>query len=43
MATSIKIDNELKGRGQHLTGLEVRDWLNTWGSATAAELPPCHA
>ncbi len=89
MATSIKIDDELKGRvqhladlrqrsphwimreaitqyvareearesfkqeaiaswaayqetGQHLTGQEVRDWLNTWGSKTETELPPCH-
>jgi predicted transcriptional regulator len=89
MATSIKIDDELKGRvqhlaalrqrsahwimreaitqyvareearesfkqeavaswaafqetGQHLTGQEVRAWLNTWGSKTATELPPCH-
>ena len=29
--------------GQHLTGLEIRDGLNTWGSKTEAELPPCHA
>jgi predicted transcriptional regulator len=89
MATSIKIDDELKGRvqhlaalrqrsahwimreaitqyvareearesfkqeavaswaafqetGQHLTGQEVRAWLNTWGSKTETELPPCH-
>ena len=89
MATSIKIDDELRGRiqhladlrqrsahwimreaitqyvareearesfkqeaiaswaayqetGQHLTGQEVRDWLNTWGSKSETELPPCH-
>jgi predicted transcriptional regulator len=28
--------------GQHLTGQEVRAWLNTWGSKTETELPPCH-
>ncbi|MDO8696013.1 MAG: CopG family ribbon-helix-helix protein [Pseudomonas sp.] len=89
MATSIKIDDELKGRiqnlagirqrsahwlmreaitqyiereearesfkqealaswtayqetGQHLTGEEVRSWLNTWGSEAETELPKCH-
>ena len=89
MATSIKIDDELKGRvqrlaslrnrsahwimreaiaqyvnreesreslkqealaswahyqetGNHLTGMEVRAWLNTWGTETETELPPCH-
>jgi predicted transcriptional regulator len=89
MATSIKIDDELKGRiqrlaglrqrsphwimreaiaqyvereetresfkqealaswtayqetGRHLTGQEVRTWLNTWGTETETELPECH-
>ena len=89
MATSIKIDDELKGRiqnlagirqrsahwlmreaitqyiereearesfkqealaswtayqetGQHLTGEEVRSWLNTWGTEAETELPKCH-
>lgn len=89
MATSIKIDDELKGRvqhlaglrqrsahwimceaiaqyvdreesheafkqealaswakyqetGQHLTGKEVRTWLNTWGTEAETELPKCH-
>ncbi|WP_158808613.1 CopG family ribbon-helix-helix protein [Beijerinckia sp. L45] len=26
--------------GRHLTGLEVRTWLSTWG--TDADLPECH-
>lgn len=89
MATSIKIDDELKGRvqqlatlrhrsphwimreairqyvereeaqesfkrealaswtayqetGRHLTGQEVRAWLQTWGTDTETELPECH-
>lgn len=89
MATSIKIDDELKGRvqnlaslrqrslhwimreaiaqyvereearesfkqeaiaswtayqetGRHLTGQEVRTWLNTWGTEAETELPECH-
>ena len=89
MATSIKIDDELKGRvqrlaglrqrsprwimreaiaqyvereeareafkqealaswaayretGRHLTGQEVRAWLNTWGDEAETELPECH-
>ena len=88
MATSIKIDDELKGRvqhlaalrqrsahwimreaiaqyvereearetfkqealaswaayqetGRHLTGQEVRSWLNTWGTEAETELPQC--
>lgn len=90
MATSIKIDDELKGRvqhylaglrqrslywimheavaqyvgreearesfkqealaswtayretGRHLTGQEIRAWLNTWGTEAETELPECH-
>ncbi|MHB1617724.1 MAG: CopG family ribbon-helix-helix protein [Metallibacterium sp.] len=89
MATSLKIDDELKGRiqhlaslrqrsphwimreaiaqyvqreearedfkrealaawksyqetGLHLTGQEVRSWLNTWGTEAETELPKCH-
>jgi predicted transcriptional regulator len=89
MATSIKIDDELKGRvqhlaalrqrsahwimreaiaqyvereegresfkqealaswaayqetGRHLTGQEVRSWLNTWGTAAETKPPKCH-
>ena len=29
-------------RGQHLTGQEVRDWLQTWGKDTKREIPECH-
>ena len=28
--------------GQHLTGQEVRDWLNTWGTNKETETPKCH-
>ena len=28
--------------GQHLTGQEVRDWLNTWGTNKETEPPSCH-
>lgn len=89
MATSVKIDDELKGRvqnladlrhrsahwimreaiaqyvereearesfrqealaswttyqetGRHLSGQEVRTWLNTWGTETEAGQPECH-
>ncbi len=28
--------------GKHLTGQEVRDWLNTWGTDKETEAPPCH-
>jgi len=28
--------------GQHLTGQEARDWLNTWGTDKETEVPECH-
>jgi predicted transcriptional regulator len=28
--------------GRHLTGPEVRAWLNTWGTEAEGELPECH-
>jgi predicted transcriptional regulator len=28
--------------GQHITGDEVRDWLNTWGTNEETESPQCH-
>ena len=28
--------------GQHLTGEEVREWLNTWGTDKEREIPRCH-
>ncbi len=28
--------------GQHLSGQEVRTWLNTWGSENESEMPECH-
>lgn len=28
--------------GRHLSGSEVRDWLNTWGTDRETETPQCH-
>jgi predicted transcriptional regulator len=28
--------------GQHITGQEVNDWLDTWGTDQEAEIPQCH-
>lgn len=28
--------------GRHLTGDEVRDWLNTWGTDDESAMPECH-
>ncbi len=28
--------------GRHLTGNEVRDWLNTWSTDKGAKIPKCH-
>jgi predicted transcriptional regulator len=28
--------------GRHLNKREVHDWLATWGTDTATEVPPCH-
>ena len=28
--------------GRHLTGQEVRDWLNTWGTNDEQTVPECH-
>ena len=28
--------------GQHLTGQEARDWLNTWGTGKETEIHECH-
>ena len=28
--------------GRHLTGQEVREWLDTWGSDNEKEVPDCH-
>ena len=28
--------------GRHLTGQEVRNWLNTWGTDEEKEIPQCH-
>ena len=28
--------------GRHLTGQEVRVWLNTWGAEAETPIPECH-
>ncbi len=28
--------------GRHLTGEEVRNWLNTWGTDEEKEIPQCY-
>jgi len=33
---------EYQETGLHLTGQEVRSWLNDWGTEAEAELPECH-
>lgn len=33
---------EYQETGQHLTGAELRTWLDSWGSAEEGECPPCH-
>ncbi len=27
--------------GRHLSGQEIRDWLNTWGTDKETKVPPC--
>jgi predicted transcriptional regulator len=31
-----------KETGRHLTGAEVRTWLNTWGADDERAVPECH-
>ena len=31
-----------KETGRHLTGQEVRTWLNTWGTSDERAAPECH-
>ena len=31
-----------KETGRHLTGQEVRTWLNTWGTDDEQAVPECH-
>ncbi len=33
---------DYRATGQHLSGNEVRKWLNTWGTPAEAEVPVCH-
>jgi predicted transcriptional regulator len=28
--------------GRHLTGREVRDWLDSWGTEKETKIPKCH-
>lgn len=34
--------NAYREAGRHLTGQEVRAWLNAWGTAAETKLPECH-
>ena len=31
-----------KENGRHLSGQEVRTWLNTWGTSDERAVPECH-
>lgn len=33
---------EYRETGQHLTGKEVQDWLDTWGTDDDRKVPQCH-
>lgn len=33
---------DYKETGKHLTGDQVTEWLETWGSDQEQALPPCH-
>ena len=33
---------DYKETGRHLTGQEVRTWLNTWGADNERAMPECH-
>lgn len=34
--------SEYQETGRHLTGQEVRDWLNGWGTENEMAAPECH-
>lgn len=34
--------SEYQETGRHLTGQEVRDWLNGWGTENEKAAPECH-
>ena len=34
--------NEYQKGGQHLTGVETRDWLRSWGDEDGGDAPTCH-
>ena len=31
-----------KETGRHITGTELSNWLNTWGTDEETEIPKCH-
>ena len=31
-----------KETGQHLTGQEISDWLESWGTSKESKVPQCH-
>ncbi len=39
---AIRSWEEYQDTGLHVTGTEVQDWLNTWGTDNETEAPKCH-
>jgi len=39
---AMKSWDDFQAFGRHLTGPEVRAWLNTWGDEPEASIPDCH-
>ena len=39
---AIRSWEEYQDAGLHVTGTEVQDWLNTWGTDNEADAPKCH-
>ena len=39
---AIRSWEEYQDTGLHVTGTEVQDWLNTWGTDNEEDAPKCH-
>ena len=39
---AIRSWEEYQDTGLHVTGSEVKDWLNTWGAENEEDVPKCH-
>ena len=39
---AIRSWEEYQDSGLHVTGTEVQDWLNTWGTDNEEDTPKCH-